>query len=371
MEAGRIIPKSIAESLNVELCLRTAFSKPNLRNHRVLTDDVFTYVDFYFKKHNRKMITDDGDRIDTNHHVYWNQARQFYNASKMLPIESAPLTMYYCMLNAAKAHILYNSPTVSKTLLENMRIHGLREANESSKTDHLENIKISRYQKGVFPYFSKMIDPAFPEKWEHGVDHPQTMNSMLGSLAFIHRAYASTYGIKHKNELFYPLLQETRPTFYRCSDNKIHLVVDLRKTYFTHKGKELPEYAKRHILPNFIIDASNPFRLISIEGYNRRTIKNQYENIRKHFAVISADRPIWYLQKESNILNELSIIMASTHRFSEIVRYKPEQMIELLKGKENWLIHEFLMLALDQFIEKLACEITKEEIVTTRHSFEV
>ena len=65
-------------------------------------------------------------------------------------------------------------------------------------------------------------------------------------------------------------------------------------------------------------------------------------------------------------LNTMDIEVAVMHRFSEIVRYKPEQMLKLLNSKENWLIHEFLSLALDQFIDEIACEITKQEIMPTR-----
>lgn len=50
---------------------------------------------------------------------------------------------------------------------------------------------------------------------------------------------------------------------------------------------------------------------------------------------------------------------------SEIVRYKPEQMAHLLNSKENWLLHEFLTLALDQFIDELAAEITGQDIMCT------
>ena len=34
---------------------------------------------------------------------YWKQAHSFYTASRGLPLESAPLLLYYCFMNAAKA----------------------------------------------------------------------------------------------------------------------------------------------------------------------------------------------------------------------------------------------------------------------------
>ena len=50
-------------------------------------------------------------------------------------------------------------------------------------------------------------------------------------------------------------------------------------------------------------------------------------------------------------------------RVSKIARYKPEQLNRLMKSKENWLLHEFIAQALDQFIDELAAEITKQDIM--------
>ncbi len=69
-------------------------------------------------------------------------------------------------------------------------------------------------------------------------------------------------------------------------------------------------------------------------------------------------------------LNDLSLIFVLMHRFSEIVSYKPEQMVKLLKGKKNWIIHVFLpwlWINSFQFIDRIAAEITKQEIMPTRH----
>lgn len=62
-------------------------------------------------------------------------------------------------------------------------------------------------------------------------------------------------------------------------------------------------------------------------------------------------------------LSDLTINMAAMHRVSEIARYKPEQLNRLMKSKENWLLHEFIAQALDQFIDELAAEITKQDIM--------
>lgn len=364
--------KKTAETASVSLRLRKTFTKPNLVGHTVLTDDVFTYVDFYFKKHKKLLKTKDNKEIDQSYYFYWEQARNFYNASKLLPIESSPLTMYYCMLNAAKAYILYSCTTVD-AVINDLISHGLHECKGESiiKPKGLDEIMIAWKEQGVFGRLSKMLDSNFVEKWPYGNTHSVSVKKLLQVLVFIHRAYSSTYQTSRRDERFLPLVPGTSPTFYYCNDNKIHLSFDLHKPYFQSNVTSIPEDVVKRIPERYIVSRDNPFRLISKDWYYKKEVNNHYEELRKDFAVITSNERLWYLTKTDDNsfcgINELSATMAVMHRFSEIVRYKPEQMVVLLNGKENWLIHEFLSLALDQFIDKLACEITKEEIMSTRH----
>lgn len=64
-------------------------------------------------------------------------------------------------------------------------------------------------------------------------------------------------------------------------------------------------------------------------------------------------------------LNSMLITTATMHRLSEIVRYRPEQLAHLMDSKESWLIQEFVTLALDQFIDKIAAEIAGHDIMRT------
>ena len=111
---------------------------------------------------------------------------------------------------------------------------------------------------------------------------------------------------------------------------------------------------------------------LAIESYicfGKKDVNSRYRLFRKHFTYINSNNRIWYLCREEQPVPNMNTMLsevAIVHRFSEIVRYKPEQMIVLLQGKESWLIHEFLSLVLDQFMDEIACEITKQEIMPTR-----
>lgn len=58
----------------------------------VLTVEPFDYVDLWLRRHHKDEAL-----------FYWRQARDFHRAARGLPMESAPLVLYYCFMNAAKA----------------------------------------------------------------------------------------------------------------------------------------------------------------------------------------------------------------------------------------------------------------------------
>ncbi len=362
--------KKIVENSNTVLAIRKPYSRYNMQSRTVLTDDVFSYVDFYFKKNKKKLIGEDGKELKQNYMFYWRQAENFYKASQGLPIEAAPLTMYYSMLNAAKAYILFESKDVKKDLIHLSR-HGLNEGhsdNDSLTSASLDSIYIKRKEKGVFTCLSCYLDDSFQLNWNLGKLY--SIKELMSVLPFVHKAFVSTYSLKRKDEMFLPLPANTFPTFYYCSDKKIHLVFDLQKSYFKRNATSIPKEIEGLIPDEFDISKEDRFKLFSKQDFKKKEIINHYNKYRKIFSYISADTRMWYLNKKSDNsfsnINKISISMAIMHRFSEIVRYKPEQMEELLNGKENWLIKEYISLALDQFLDEIACEITKQEIMKSR-----
>lgn len=365
-----LYPKQVVQSSNVPLRLRKTYTMPKLQSHTVLTDDAFSYVDFFFKKHPKKLKDISGKELKQNHIFYWKQATNFYNAAKILPIESAPLPMYYSMLNAMKAYILYCSDDTS-CALSNLNRHGLNEYNgsENNEKKDLSKIYVKKCNQGVFTCFSKMIDPDIDEKWLQS--SYLSVKELMSNLSFIYNSYIATYDLKRKDECFVPLKSGSVPDFRYCSDRKIHLVAEIQKSYFKSDATSIPIEVARSLDNYFIYSSENPFNLISKETFKKGEIRSVYSKYRKMFSFISSEKKLWYIN-EKELLNDKSIpsilaIVAITHRFSEIVRYKPEEMEQLLSGKENWLIHEFLSLALDQFIDEISCEITKHDIMKTRY----
>lgn len=360
------------ERKNVSLRLRKTYKGADISSHTVLTDDVFSYVDFYFKKHKKVIKDKNGKSVEPKYLFYWDQAKNFYKAAKLLPIESSPLPMYYCVLNAVKAYLFYNAKNYEE--IENdFKGHGLKEGNADGDNHlyQLDNIYVCRDGWGVFYKFAKTIEPNFELYWKKGKTEAISIKNLMYQLPFIHSAYISTYSLPRKNEKFIPLSPNAAPIYRYAKDNKIRLVVDLDRSYFKQNAVCIPEEIKKDIPNIFVINPENEFQLVSSNSFKKKELNDVTDEYRKFFSYISADKRIWYLKKnkindEFDNINSMILEFAIIHRFSEIVRYKPEQMAMLLSGKENWLVHEFLSLALDQFMDEISCEITKQEIMPTR-----
>lgn len=365
-----LYPKQVVQSSNVTLRLRKAYVKPKLESHTVLTDDAFSYVDFFFKKHPKKLRDKDGKELKQNYIFYWKQASNFYQAAKILPVESSPLPMYYSMLNAMKTYLLYCSND-SVAVLSELNGHGLKEYNGECNPHKkaLDETYVAIKRNGVFKAFAEMIDFDIKQKWPAGTS--LSVKDLMSNLSFVYNSYIATYDLKRKDESFIPLKVGTVPDFRYCSDRKIHLVAEVQKSYFKSDATTIPGEVASSLSNCFYFSSEDPFVLISRETFKKSEIPLAYTKYRKMFSFISSEKKLWYIN-EKEILNDSAIpdilaIVAITHRFSEIVRYKPEEMERLLSSKENWLIHEFLSLALDQFIDVISCEITKHDIMKTRY----
>lgn len=138
-----------------------SYTKANYFEDTILTDDVFSYVDFYFIKNRKKLKMNPKSKLkvtnrsDYHYQFYWNQSKQFYIATTKLPFESKALTSYYAILNAAKAFIVYRSAYLN-VAIDNFYMHGLNEKSEEIYKN-LNDIGVRRKKAGVFTTFSKLI----------------------------------------------------------------------------------------------------------------------------------------------------------------------------------------------------------------------
>src|SRR5258708_5333834 len=73
---------------------------PLFSSRSVLTKEPWTFVSLSLKRERKEEAL-----------FYWQQAHTFYTASRGLPLESAPLLLYYSFMNAVKALLSAKSIT--------------------------------------------------------------------------------------------------------------------------------------------------------------------------------------------------------------------------------------------------------------------
>lgn len=368
------------------LQIKKSYTTPDFKSSTILTDDVFTYIDFYFASHKKAMKyrnssskTKYGNEKKYHYSFYWKQSMSFYKAAKSLPIETVPLLSYYSMLNAAKAFLAFKYEYI-EDFVEHFGNHGLFEQTDLTGTD-LNSIAVWRKNKGVFPLLGRTLECDFDQIWPSGKSNAITLKKLLYNLAFIHRAYLTTYNPGRGTavfDLFIPLPAGSAPSYHKGNDSNLYLVFDVDRSAFSALASTIPAGYMNSISTKFCLCDTGPFCLRSVSGARRNTtdslsaeFKQLNDDLRREFCYIRSSNRLWYLKRSalSNTdvinVNSMLISMASMHRISEIVRYKPEQLAHLMSSKENWLIHEFLTLALDQFIDEIAAEITGQDIMGT------
>ncbi len=364
------------------LRMSKTYTEQDFTKQTVLSDDIFTYVSFFYRSHHKSMKFIDpantakyGNPNQFGYEFYWNQAKIFYDAAKSLPIESSPVAAYYCMLNAAKSYLSYSSLSADE-FVDQFCLHGLNEDSTDLGAD-LSTIGIRHKQRGVFPLFANSLDPDFLTKWPTGTT--RSLKSLLYNLPFVHRSFAMTYTTRAKKveELFVPLKAGSSPKYYKGNDGRAYLVLEMDNKHFISSPQSIPATTLSHIGPNFRLCGSSGFTLVSSTGarYNSSSISSELKmlnnELRKGLAYIRSPKRLWYVKKTASPnqdvinLSDLTINMAAMHRISEIARYKPEQLHRLMQSNENWLIHEYISSSLDQFIDGLAAQITKQDIMCT------
>lgn len=97
----------------------------------VLTNSAWEYVELWLRRQNtnrsRKAL------------FYWKQAKSFFDASENLPIESKPLTSYYCCMNAAKALLAIRGDVAIN--FDNLS-HGITSDRRQWKTNHIKDAEV-------------------------------------------------------------------------------------------------------------------------------------------------------------------------------------------------------------------------------------
>jgi uncharacterized protein (UPF0332 family) len=290
---------------------------------------------------------------------YWNQARVFHQASASLPVESAPLLLYYSFMNAVKA--LLHSRGVAFNAHHGVRVHNMRGASR----------RITLSNEGVYIQNNNHIAPTvatYLGDTEPTRNH--SLQQIFYNLSFIHRTYCLTY--TSQADLFLPLVECVY--FFDPGAHAVFFRAKLSKDYvgqrFIHR---LP--------PTFVADpvadgatirsaASVPVaRRIVREGAELTALTNLHMQLRADLHYINGSQTLWYVKGTGGNPGRLArspivLTLAAMHRLSEICRYRPIELSAFLRGQQNWLLSEFIQMAPIQFVDEIASEITGYQFMT-------
>ena len=323
---------------------------PKYGTHTILTDSTWEYVSLFLK---RRKNAGSSDAL-----FYWKQAQSFYQASKALPDSASPLNSYYCILNASKALLRYNNIDE-----RNLNSHGL------SSVRNLEEINLKRAEAcikgaGVLHELSNYFESNFQPQHYFIYD-------LLYNIPCIHRAFCITYS---KPEIFIPI---SNPKFVKNKDSNVWISFIVQERYASSKMfASLPTVFEKDQsnMDKCVIRMKKGFKWdIHIDIEERKKQLCQYhKKARKHLYYIHSTSKLWYIKRIVNANNSQLqyisspvLIFAVFHWLSELVRYKPKIFNKYMSSKQNWLLHEFINKALDQFVDEISSEITGEDMMCT------
>jgi hypothetical protein len=322
--------------------IRRAVVSPAWGSEKVLTSDLWTYVDLWIRRNAKK----------TDALFYWNQAKEFYRASLGLPITASPLTLYYCFLNATKALLV-----AKKVHFQDQ--HGLTGGSDPGKTS-LSKEKITLKGGGVLPSLINYYGESAPLE-------TYSLKDMFYNMAFVHRAYCLSYEEKY---LFFSLSASRYVKGVATTEG--WLTANIEERFDDNRVlATLPQGFERDVgvADNVAIRKKARFRWYGDKarrGTNVDRLTTYHRQIRRNVTYI-AGVGRWYLKRNlanASIIDRHAptLIFASMHRLSELSRYDPSKLSRLLDTQRNWLLAEFIKTAPLQFLDEIACEMTGQEV---------
>lgn len=325
------------------------FPKPIVRPafgvKTVLTNSPWTFVSLWLKR-NKK----------TEALFYWEQAQHFYNASIGLPMQSAPLLLYYSFMNATKA--LLSAKSISFNPMHGVKAKPI---NPNSGKTRITNEGIEILNHGIVPALSTyFLEPETQKK--------HSLSELLFNLSFIHRTFCLTR--KSQHEMFLPL--RGCAYVFDSTTKEVHFEAEF--------ASDVTRLNLARRLPSSIIQNQSKSKLAiksssSIPWASSRPSETElnalydfHRTLRLDIHYISGSLTLWYLKTKVRGYRRLlryspTLVLSAMHRLSEICRYKPKDLSSYLDGPSTWLLSEFISMSPFQFLDEIASEITGHQFL--------
>lgn len=327
--------------LGKPLTVHKAIVSPEFDAKTVLVTDTWDYIDLWLKRNGPSKAR-----------FFWDQARQFFVATKALPKESSPLTAYYCMLNATKTLLLVKQLQFSEQ-------HGVT-GESIAKRSSISNEHVTFKSNGILSTLCTFLGETV-----NGEQY--NLRDLLYNLVYVHRAF--NLSVPSCTELFIAIrnLQFVRSN----TTNESWFCAELEGRHASmHTVNKLPLGFERDnsITDTFIIRKKKRFVWSPRDKTSLISYGDYHCKLRKDLHYIYSSQRLWYLKRRDGPKGfipraSLPIAFAAMHKLSELARYSPDLLGKHFDGRYNWLLSEFIAVAPMPFIDSVSSEMTGHDFM--------
>ncbi|MDB4396327.1 YaaC family protein [bacterium] len=341
------MPAQTIKFLNKQLFVHKAIGSPDFNSNTVLTNDPWQYVNLWLK---REKIPDAC--------FFWNQAQGFHTATKNLPPTSAPLTAYYAILNATKALLISKNQDFGNR----HGVSGERKEGRTALTNEMVIFQKRGVHAGLREYLNEQVLNA---------NAKFTLKDLFYNMPFIHRAFRLTF--PSMTELFIPI---QNPRFVKKPKSaEAWFCAEIQGAQYQngHTLNKLPNgyQLDTNFSGNWTIRKKQRFKwqhAAKNQSLNKDRLTNYHRKVRQHVCYIHGSSRLWYIKRKPISkgylkFQNMTLIYAAMHCLSELARYSPDQLNRHFDSQHNWLLTEFISMALEQFIDDIASEITGRDFM--------
>lgn len=326
--------------------IHKAYKNADFSKRKVLTNQVWGYVDFFIKK---KEASTTGTQMAQNTKYYWEQAKTFLNAAGDLNNLSAPLVLYYGLLNASKAML-----EIRKIPYEGH--HGMSRSGLPKPGEVCPGklkMKVSN-ENGVIPTLHSYYQTPLEK------NNLTTLEFFLSKLPFVHRTFCHTYGDDCLT--FFPVktvsLQRSQEGFLEAV---CQMSSDVKQSDIEIIVLQKNEQITIGISPSKVTLTSKNFTVLSNEVQESELdmVSQFNQHLKQFLCTITGIYPLWYLSGTNQVASSaIPATLGAMHLLSDLCRYEPLYLRELIDSEYGWLVSEFLEHAAEQFMDSIASEIT-------------
>lgn len=312
--------------------------------------------------------------------AYVRQAKNYYYSAKKLHPRSSGLLYYYCFLNLAKAALVLKQPAIGGRKIS----HGISCLPKNLSKLKNQTVKVLN-DGGVFPkfyewYYSQPIRPQslnVQKLLVYCTDISyQNVMAGIGNCKLLQGYFVLQVNASQNPHIGWPLIGIS--SFSQLEPYK----KAFKDLYEDFEKVELPQFSGREYfdVENFTLGAftflqsKKTFNWISdnippsfevrdlvMETFGSYLQPNYYKSNFDHYITLP------YLPNNQIPMDETLAIYLTMFYISNLVRYNPSYLEELLSKKEAWIIDSFIRTCPLAFLRSMVSRITNTDyIISTR-----